>query len=62
MAIVDALVLLCTGLRTIPILEMLEKDIGKPVVSAVQATFWKCLRTIGVNGKMSGYGRLLWKH
>ncbi len=55
----DALLLLCTGLRTVPIIDMLERDVGKPVVSAIQATFWKCLQMMKIGEKIKGYGELL---
>ena len=50
----------CTSLRTIEILEELEADVGKPVVSPNQASFWATLRLAGVNEKVEGFGRLLW--
>jgi len=55
----DGIAILCTGIRSVPIIETLEIDLGKPVISAVQATFWKCLRLAGVKEKIAGYGRLL---
>lgn len=55
----EAVVILCTGVRSIPILLDLETDLGKPVISAVQATFWHCLRMAGVKEKIAGYGSLL---
>ncbi|WP_320048056.1 aspartate/glutamate racemase family protein [uncultured Ilyobacter sp.] len=55
----EAVAILCTGIRSIPILEALEKDLGKPVISAVQATFWHCLCMTGIKEKISGYGSLL---
>lgn len=58
----DAVVILCTGIRSIPILDMLEKDLGKPVISANQATFWHSLRLSGVKETIKGYGGLLEKY
>ncbi|MFZ7103305.1 MAG: maleate cis-trans isomerase family protein [Peptococcaceae bacterium] len=55
----EAVLILCTGLRSIPILDFLEQDLGKPVISAVQATFWNCLRIAGVQDKIRGFGSLL---
>ncbi|NLY20513.1 MAG: Asp/Glu racemase [Tissierellia bacterium] len=57
----EAVVILCTGLRTIGVLEHLEKDLGKPVISAIQATFWHSLKNIGINEKIKGFGSLLEK-
>ncbi|WP_266082691.1 maleate cis-trans isomerase family protein [Haladaptatus caseinilyticus] len=39
----------CTGYRTFEIIEQLEKDLDKPVVTSNQATLWDALRTIGVD-------------
>jgi maleate isomerase len=55
----DALFLSCTNFRTIGVLAALERDLGKPVVSAIQASFWYCLRLAGVGEAVDGYGRLL---
>lgn len=49
----------CTNLRTVGVIAALEEALGKPVVSAVQASFWKCLDLIGVDGAKRGYGSLL---
>ena len=58
----DVIAILCTGIRSVPILDMLEKDLGKPVISAIQATFWHSLRLSGVKEKITGYGSLLEKY
>ena len=54
----DALFLSCTNFRTIGVIAALERDLGKPVVSAIQASFWHCLRLAGVGGGVEGYGGL----
>jgi maleate isomerase len=48
----------CTALRTIEILEPLEQDLKKPVVSANQATVWMMMRMAKVNVPIKGYGCL----
>jgi maleate isomerase len=55
----DAVFISCTNLRTIGAIAALEEDLGKPVVSAVQASFWGVLRLAGVRAPVSGFGRLL---
>lgn len=57
----DAVLILCTGLRTIPIIEKLEKELGKPVITAIQASMWNALRCIHVNDCVEGYGSLFKK-
>ena len=47
------------GMPTISILETLERDLGKPVISAASAMMWNALRLVGVRQPVCGYGRLL---
>jgi maleate isomerase len=49
----------CTNFRTIEIIDKLEKDTKLPVVTAVQATLWNCLKKVNCYEPISGYGRLL---
>ena len=55
----DAVLLSGTGLPTVDILERLERDVGKPAVSSMQAVCWQALRLAGVRESISGFGRLL---
>jgi maleate isomerase len=55
----DGVLLVGTGLRCVGILEALEQDLQRPVISANQASLWHCLRLCGVKAPVSGYGRLL---
>ena len=55
----DALLLSGTGLPTVDVLEPLEHDLGKPVISSVQASLWQALRLAGVHQPILGFGRLL---
>ncbi len=50
----------CTNFRTIEIIEKLEMDCGKPVITSNQASMWMALKEIGVSG-VEGYGKLLLK-
>lgn len=47
------------AMPTIEILQMLEQDLGKPVISAASAMMWNALRLAGVRHSIPGYGRLL---
>lgn len=49
----------CTALRSAEIIEELEAELGKPVVTSNQAMVWHALRTGGVADPVPGYGRLL---
>ncbi len=55
----DAVLLSGTGLPTVGVLEVLERDLGKPVVSSNQASLWRALRMAGVREPVAGFGRLL---
>lgn len=48
-----------TGLPTIPVIDFLERDLGKPVFSSNTAMMWLALRTAGVDQAVPGYGCLL---
>lgn len=55
----DGIFISCTDFRSIEILEALENDIGKPVVSSNQALMWKMLQLARVHGNIKGFGKLL---
>jgi maleate cis-trans isomerase len=44
---VDGLYLLCNKGRTVSVIERIEKNEGKPVVTNTQAWTWKAMRTMG---------------
>lgn len=56
----EAICLLATDFRTIEVLEPLEHDLGKPVISTNQSILWKALQLTGVHERIQGFGRLLW--
>jgi maleate cis-trans isomerase len=56
---VDAVFLSGTGMPTIAILDALERDLGKPAISAASSMMWRALRIAGVRESVAGYGRLL---
>lgn len=49
----------CTNFRTAGAIEALETALGKPVVSAIQASFWHSLTLAGVKGAKPGFGSLM---
>lgn len=49
----------CTNLRTLPILEAAERELGVPVISSNQALAWHMLRSAGITDPLPGRGRLL---
>jgi maleate cis-trans isomerase len=55
----QAIFLSGTGMPTIEILEALERDLGKPAISANSAMMWHALELAGVHHPILGFGRLL---
>ncbi len=55
----DAVFISCGALRTLDIVDVLERDLGKPVICSNQAMLWDCLRLAGIDDKLDGFGRLL---
>jgi maleate cis-trans isomerase len=55
----ESIFLSCIALHTVEIIETLEIDLQKPVVSSNQATMWHLLRLAQVNEEIDGFGQLL---
>jgi maleate isomerase len=55
----DGLFISCTDFRAMEVIEILEKDLGKPVLSSNQVTLWALLKILNHPGRVKGYGRLL---
>lgn len=57
----DTLFLSCGNMRTIEILSVLERDMGRPAISSNQAFLWAVLKAAGVDEPIYGFGSLLEK-
>jgi maleate isomerase len=55
---IDAVFIPCTAVRTLDAIEPLEAAIGKPVITAIQATIWAVARLAGVQADAPLGGRL----
>jgi maleate cis-trans isomerase len=55
----EAVFLSGTGMPTLPVLELLEQDLGKAVISSASAMMWHALRLAAVEQSIQGFGRLL---
>ena len=55
----DAYFISCTAVRSLEAVEMLERDLGRPVVTSNQAAAWHCLRELGLADTVPGCGQLL---
>ena len=58
-ATADGVLIAGTGFRCVGILDALEQDLRRPVLSANQVSLWHCLRLAGVHTPIGGYGQLL---
>ncbi len=55
----QALLVSCTDFAMLESISPLERELGKPVVSSNQATFWAALRAAGIDDRLEQFGRLL---
>lgn len=55
----DAVFIACTQVRGLEVVDLLERDLGKPVFSANQASFWKAFDTLGIDPQLDEYGSLM---
>ena len=55
----DGYFISCGGIRVVEIIGQLEMELGKPVITSNQALVWHCLRMMGIQEPMEGFGRLL---
>ncbi len=55
----DAVFISCTGMRTAEVIGMMETSLGKPVVTANQATLWRVGQLAGAGMSRPERGRLL---
>jgi len=54
----DGYLLSCTNTRTIEVIDDLENELGKPVITSNQATLWACLKKLGISHSDRKLGRL----
>lgn len=55
----EAVVIAATNLSTFGIIEQLETDLGKPVLTSNQCILWWCLRELGLSTKRIPLGRIM---
>ncbi|MEM7056069.1 MAG: hypothetical protein AAF557_00645 [Pseudomonadota bacterium] len=58
-ATADGILIAGTGVRCIGIIDALEQTLQRPVITANQASLWRCVGLAGVDMPVHGYGRLL---
>ncbi len=57
----EAIVLACTNWKSMEVLEIIEQELGKPVISTTQVSIWAALRMLKETKEILGYGQLLRK-
>lgn len=57
----EAIFLSCANLHTVELIEKLEEDLKKPVITSSQVTMWRLLRLANINDEIEGYGQLFHK-
>jgi maleate isomerase len=58
----DTVFISCGALRSLDVVESLERQLAKPVVCSNQAMIWDTLRLAGIGDRIPGYGRLFLEH
>jgi maleate cis-trans isomerase len=55
----DCVFISCTGLRSLEVIDRLEKDLGKPVIASTTAMIWHTLKSLRIADPILGYGKIL---
>jgi len=55
----DGVFISCTNFRTIEVIDVLERDLGVPVITSNQASMWFVLRNLGIREEYEEYGTLM---
>ncbi len=55
----DCIFISCTNFRTIEVIELLEEDLGVPIITSNQASMWAALKRLGISQTIGGFGALL---
>jgi maleate isomerase len=55
----EAIYLLGSGWRVLPVIDLLEQDLGVPVIHPVPARCWEIQHRLSIRQPVKGYGRLL---
>ena len=58
----DAVFISCANFASASVVQELEEELDKPVITSNIATFWAGLRAAGIDDPITGYGRLVANH
>lgn len=54
----DAYLISCTAIRSAEVIDRIEQELARPVVTSNQALVWHCLRLSGIADHVEGFGSL----
>ena len=58
----EAVLQVGTALPVVAMIDELEAELDTPIVACNAALYWQTLRGIGLDDRLSGYGRLFAEH
>ncbi len=58
----DVYFLSCAAIRSAEVIEALERELDRPVITSNQVAAWHSLRATGISDRVPGFGRLLSDH
>ena len=58
----QAIFISCANFGSASVVDALEKELNKPVITSNTATLWSSLRTAGIQERIEGFGILLAAH
>jgi len=58
----DAIFISCGALRTLDVVDEIEKRAGVPVIASNQAMIWDTFRLAGIDDQCEGYGELFYRY
>lgn len=54
----EAYLISCTAIRSAEVIDAVERELGRPVITSNQALVWHCLRKAGIEDRVEGFGML----
>jgi maleate cis-trans isomerase len=58
----DAYFVSCTAVKSAEVIDRLEAELGRPVLTSNQAMLWQALRQSGISDAVAGFGTLFRDH
>lgn len=55
----DCIAVVCTNLAATPLVEEMERELGKPIIDSIAVTFWQGCLLAGIEPRIEGWGALL---